>query len=181
MQFSEKLKMFRELYNITQEEMAEYLSVSRQAISKYESGKGYPSINNLLLISSLFYMELDFFLVDRIREYARDMTATEVDKLYFVIEKHTGAKRENITGDSLEKKDVRARYIVKWLCDTLLSTSISPVLGNRNLWIDSEYVAHRIVTDFEYRKQIKEIVDELRMALENKEEEEEFFQRQIRR
>lgn len=42
MNFAEKLKLLRKERNITQEELAELLSVSRQAVSKWESGTGYP-------------------------------------------------------------------------------------------------------------------------------------------
>ena len=42
MGFAENLKHARKLQNITQEQLADILSVSRQAISKWESGLGYP-------------------------------------------------------------------------------------------------------------------------------------------
>ena len=45
MLFSEKLKLIRTRNNLTQEELAEKLNVSRQAITKWESGDGIPDIN----------------------------------------------------------------------------------------------------------------------------------------
>ena len=44
MLFSEKLKQFRNTKSLTQEELAEKLNVSRQAITKWESGDGIPDI-----------------------------------------------------------------------------------------------------------------------------------------
>jgi transcriptional regulator with XRE-family HTH domain len=46
MSFGEKLKIVRKHRNVTQEELAETLSVSRQAISKWESDVGYPKRKN---------------------------------------------------------------------------------------------------------------------------------------
>ncbi len=42
MSFADNLKMIRKERNITQEQLAELLNVSRQAVSKWESGNGYP-------------------------------------------------------------------------------------------------------------------------------------------
>ena len=47
MEFSEKLKMLRTQANLTQNELADKLYISRQAVSNYEQGRGYPSINTL--------------------------------------------------------------------------------------------------------------------------------------
>ena len=57
--FNEKLKMLRKESNLTQEELAEKLNVSRQAITKWESGDGTPDIENLKQISILFNTTID--------------------------------------------------------------------------------------------------------------------------
>ena len=46
MEFHEKLQELRKQKNLTQEELSEILFVSRTAISKWESGRGYPSIDS---------------------------------------------------------------------------------------------------------------------------------------
>ena len=51
--FSEKLQLLRKNKGLTQEEMAEKLDVSRQAVAKWESGQVYPDISNLIQISNL--------------------------------------------------------------------------------------------------------------------------------
>ena len=51
MSFGENLKNIRKQRSITQEELAEALGVSRQAISKWESGNGYPETEKLIIIS----------------------------------------------------------------------------------------------------------------------------------
>ena len=54
MEFHEKLQELRKSRGLTQEELAEDLYVSRTAVSKWESGRGYPSIDSLKEISKYF-------------------------------------------------------------------------------------------------------------------------------
>ena len=62
MEFSEKLQELRKSRNLTQEELAEALFVSRTAVSKWESGRGYPSIDSLKEISRYFSVTIDELL-----------------------------------------------------------------------------------------------------------------------
>lgn len=62
MELSEKLQHLRKQKGFTQEELAESLYVSRTAISKWESGRGYPSIDSLKAISKLFSVSIDELL-----------------------------------------------------------------------------------------------------------------------
>ena len=62
MEFNEKLKELRSSRGLTQEELAEVLFVSRTAISKWESGRGYPSIDSLKEISTFFSVTIDELL-----------------------------------------------------------------------------------------------------------------------
>lgn len=62
MEFNEKLQELRRCKNLTQEQLAEALYVSRTAISKWESGRGYPSIDSLREISKFFSVSLDELL-----------------------------------------------------------------------------------------------------------------------
>jgi len=62
MNFNEKLQELRKQKNITQEELAEVLFVSRTAISKWESGRGYPNIESLKAISKYFSVTIDELL-----------------------------------------------------------------------------------------------------------------------
>ena len=59
MEFNEKLQELRKSRSLTQEELAEALFVSRTAISKWESGRGYPSIDSLKEISHYFSVTID--------------------------------------------------------------------------------------------------------------------------
>ena len=62
MEFHEKLQELRKKHGLTQEELAKELFVSRTAISKWELGKGYPSIDSLKEISRFFSVTIDDLL-----------------------------------------------------------------------------------------------------------------------
>ncbi len=64
MGFAENLKEIRKQKNITQEELAEMLNVSRQAVSKWEAGNGYPETEKLLIIAKELNISLDFLFSD---------------------------------------------------------------------------------------------------------------------
>lgn len=60
MGFAENLKEIRKQRNITQEELAEILNVSRQAVSKWEAGNGYPETEKLLILAHELNISLDY-------------------------------------------------------------------------------------------------------------------------
>lgn len=62
MEFNEKLQELRRRRGLTQEELAEKLYVSRTAVSKWESGRGYPNIESLKAISEFFSVTVDELL-----------------------------------------------------------------------------------------------------------------------
>ncbi|WP_086351178.1 helix-turn-helix domain-containing protein [Candidatus Enterococcus clewellii] len=62
--FSEKLQLIRKSRGLTQEELAENLHVSRQAVAKWESGQTYPDINNLIAVSTIFGLTVDYLVKD---------------------------------------------------------------------------------------------------------------------
>lgn len=62
MEFSEKLQELRKNRGLTQEELAQALFVSRTAVSKWESGRGYPSIDSLRELSKFFSVSIDALL-----------------------------------------------------------------------------------------------------------------------
>ena len=62
MEFHEKLQELRKRRGLTQEELAQALCVSRTAISKWESGRGYPGIDSLKAIAAFFAVSIDDLL-----------------------------------------------------------------------------------------------------------------------
>lgn len=62
MEFHEKLQELRKRKNLTQEELAEVLYVSRTAVSKWESGRGYPNIESLKALAKFYSVTVDELL-----------------------------------------------------------------------------------------------------------------------
>ncbi len=63
--FSEKLQLLRKNKGMTQEELAEAINVSRQAVAKWEAGQSYPDISNLIMISNLMHVTVDYLVRDQ--------------------------------------------------------------------------------------------------------------------
>ena len=62
--FADRIKRFREELGVSQEHLAEKLNISRQAVAKWEAGTAMPDIDNLIEISSIFQVSLDYLLKD---------------------------------------------------------------------------------------------------------------------
>lgn len=69
MSFAEKLQSLRKSKGISQEQLAELLDVSRQSISKWESGQNYPEIDKLIKLSDLFDITLDDLVKDKASKF----------------------------------------------------------------------------------------------------------------
>ena len=59
MDFGQKLKEIRKNEGLSQEQLAEKIGVSRQAITKWETGKGMPDIENMMILAEIFKTTLD--------------------------------------------------------------------------------------------------------------------------
>ena len=65
MKFHEKLLELRKNANMTQNDLADRLNVSRQAVSRWEMGTAMPDVDNLVAMSDLFGVSLDYLLKDQ--------------------------------------------------------------------------------------------------------------------
>ena len=78
MEFEKQLKKYRAELNLTQEELAEKAYVSRQTVSNWETGKSYPDIHSLLLLSDLFHVSLDELVKGDIKAMEEKMNEKEI-------------------------------------------------------------------------------------------------------
>lgn len=62
MKFEEKLQKLRKENGMSQESLAEALGVSRQAVSKWESGQSYPEMDKMIALSELFHVTIDYMV-----------------------------------------------------------------------------------------------------------------------
>ena len=82
MEFHEKLQQLRKQHNLTQEQLAEQLFVSRTAVSKWESGRGYPNLESLKCISKIFSISIDELLSnDELIELAETENRSNINKV----------------------------------------------------------------------------------------------------
>lgn len=68
MTLGKKIKDARKKYGLSQEQLAEKLSVSRSAVAKWEADNGMPDVDNLKALSQLFGVSLDYLLADDITD-----------------------------------------------------------------------------------------------------------------
>ena len=80
MSFGEQLSSVRRRSGLTQEQFAEQLQVSRQAVSKWESGRGYPEMEKILYICNRYQVTIaDMFadVIERVHNYK------EISSIFF--------------------------------------------------------------------------------------------------
>ncbi|MDM0469738.1 helix-turn-helix transcriptional regulator [Clostridium perfringens] len=62
MKLAEKLQLMRKREGLSQEDLAEKLGISRQAVSKWESGQSVPDLNKLIILSELYKVTIDYLV-----------------------------------------------------------------------------------------------------------------------
>ena len=115
MTFAENLKMLRKQAGMSQEQLAEKIGVSRQAVTKWETGAGIPDIENIMAISALFDISIDDLLSNERgskkvveTEYLYEsVTEYDIDESKRYDMKLGGAKRLILAGYEGEKIRVR--------------------------------------------------------------------------
>lgn len=113
MTFAEKIKSMRKQAGMSQEQLAQKLGVSRQAITKWETEAGIPDIENIKAISALFDISIDELLsnektAQKTSEYLfESVTEYDIDEPKRYDMKFGGAKRFVLSGYNGEKIRVR--------------------------------------------------------------------------
>ena len=77
MAFADRLQQLRHDHGLTQEAFAQQLQVSRQAVSKWESGKGYPEIEKILYICNCYGVRMDDLFEEELPDFSVPETAPE--------------------------------------------------------------------------------------------------------
>ena len=86
MKFNEKLMSIRKTKGLSQEELGMELQVSRQTISKWESGQSYPDFQRLVMLSDYFDMTLDELVKDIDVQDIRDKNLTDEKVAYIYLD-----------------------------------------------------------------------------------------------
>ena len=80
MDVGERIKKYREKQNLSQDELALKIFVSRQTISNWETNKSYPDIKSLIMLSNIFNVSLDDFVKGDIEKMRKSVTHEEIKK-----------------------------------------------------------------------------------------------------
>lgn len=75
-----RIKKHREKQNISQDELALKIFVSRQTISNWETSKSYPDIKSLTILSNIFHVTLDDFIKEDIEEMKKIVSKEKIEK-----------------------------------------------------------------------------------------------------
>ena len=151
MPFAEKLKNIRKQAGLSQEQLAEKLNVSRQAITKWETETGLPDIENVMAISALFDVSIDELLsnekcINKKDDYLfESVTEYDIDRPKDFDMKFGGAKRVVLSGYEGEK-----------LCVRLVSNSLSTLQNDFKIRIDD--VRSRIDVEVNRKKGVTEAI-----------------------
>lgn len=83
MELGNKIKYYRGEKELSQEELAERVYVSRQTISNWENNKSYPDINSIVLLSEIFEISIDNLIKGDVEQMKKEINSQEVKKLNF--------------------------------------------------------------------------------------------------
>lgn len=83
MELGNKIKYYRNEKELSQEELAERVYVSRQTISNWENNKSYPDINSIVLLSEIFGISIDNLIKGDVEQMKKEINSEEVKKLNF--------------------------------------------------------------------------------------------------
>lgn len=135
MTLAERIKECRTNLGFSQSELAERIHVSRQAVTKWESGKGYPDIDNLKAMSVLFDVSVDYLL----DEEPGPMTDAKM-RVPIDLENVTGERAS--TGSKQAKYDAVVRHVFP-------NATIRP-LRHRHKNTNSESVLEWVISALNY-------------------------------
>jgi len=112
MKLDEKLVHLRKEKGLTQLELAEAVKVSRQAVSKWESGGGIPSTENLLGLSELYGVSVDYLLNEEERK-----------------PESGNAPKDEPGNNSAPVREERRRVPIKWIVVLLVILVLAVTVG----------------------------------------------------
>ena len=80
MEVGNQIKKYRQSINLTQEELAEKIYVTRQTVSNWENGKNYPDLNSLIMLCDLLDISLDILVKGDVIEMKKQVVQDDVRK-----------------------------------------------------------------------------------------------------
>jgi len=151
MDFGDRLKQIRTSQGLSQEQLAEKIGVSRQAITKWETKKGLPDIENMVILAEIFKVTLDELVLQESQLQSRQKTLFESETVYDIDgDKHFdidmgSARSLLITSGSDEKIHIKLQS------DTLekLSSLYKIKLDEKKNKLDIDCIAKKGISRYE--------------------------------
>lgn len=134
MKIGGKIQELRKLSGMTQEQLAEKLDISRQTISKWESGSTLPDLESVLKLCRLFHISLDDLL-----EEEKKMRSDE-DKITI----------EDLVRINLHNRRITLLFISGLLFLMIAVVIIAVILAVRNATLSTQYMLYRFIVVGEY-------------------------------
>lgn len=113
---AEKIMNLRKKNGWSQEELADQLGISRQSVSKWESGASIPDLDKIIKMSGLFGVSTDYLLKDELEEISYSETDTVEEKLRSISVEEANTFLEE------------SKTFAKWLAPTVAACILSPVI-----------------------------------------------------
>ncbi len=82
MDFGDRLKQIRTSQGLSQEQLAEKIGVSRQAITKWETKRGLPDVENMIILAEIFKMTLDDLVLQEQQMQKKETVIFESETIY---------------------------------------------------------------------------------------------------
>ena len=156
MDFGDKLKQYRLNEGFSQEQLAEKIGVSRQAITKWETKRGLPDVENMVILAELFKLTLDELVLEEVKKQEHKKTVYESETVYDIDNKKHfdinlgGARRVTLkTGDD---EKIRIRLLSEALEE--LGSLYKIKLDETKAKLDVELVNKRGVSRFEAQESV---------------------------
>ncbi len=125
MDVSEKILQLRKAKGFTQEELAEKLNVSRQSVSKWESGQSVPELEKLVALCGVFEVTADYLL-----------KPSELDELSIKTEMLEKQQQE-LAKESRKRKE---KQFCIWSCVGIYLTAFALLILLRNISLENDFL-----------------------------------------
>ena len=156
MDFGDKLKQYRLNEGFSQEQLAEKIGVSRQAITKWETKRGLPDVENMVILAELFKLTLDELVLEEVKKQEHKKTVYESETVYDIDNKKHfdinlgGARR--VTLKTRDDEKIRIRLLSEALEE--LGSLYKIKLDETKAKLDVELVNKRGVSRFEAQESV---------------------------
>ena len=156
MDFGDKLKQYRLNEGLSQEQLAEKIGVSRQAITKWETKRGLPDVENMIILAELFKLTLDELVLEEVKKQENKPTVFESETVYDIdtgkhFDINLGGAREITLKTGVDEK-IRIRLSSETLTD--IGSLFKIKLDEKRGKLDVELVNKNGVSRFETQESV---------------------------